>query len=134
MKIALIGCSKKKKDVTCEASQLYSESVLFYKTYKYCLKESYDKVFILSAKYLLLKPEQIICPYDMTIKSFSPNEKKQWAEQCFEQIKQQNLEQENFDFFTGIDYYKYLSNFLPNSTNFFKGLSIGQRLQFLNNQ
>ena len=50
MKLALIQCSARKKNISCEARLLYSESTLFKSSLSYTTLK-YDQVAILSAKY-----------------------------------------------------------------------------------
>jgi hypothetical protein len=76
LKIGFISCTKKKKGFSCPSEEMYSISPLFQKAYSYC-KDHYDKVYILSAKYGLLKPDQVIDPYDQTLNSMKIWEKKE---------------------------------------------------------
>ena len=131
MKVALISCSKAKQDYSCKAEEMYSKYVLFKKTYNYCF-ERYDCIVILSAKYGVLFPSEVINPYNLTLNDFSSKKKKEWAKNCYESIQKKFDLTSTFDFFTGINYYKELSKFLPNSKNILKGLGIGQRLSYLN--
>ena len=57
---------------------MYEPSALFSKAYRYALKK-YDLIGILSAKYGLLLPEEIIEPYDQTLKTMKKNQKQKWA-------------------------------------------------------
>ena len=59
MKIALISCTKQKREYKCPARELYSESAWFREAYCYA-KIVADKIFILSAKYGLV-PEKSYC-------------------------------------------------------------------------
>ncbi|MZP30421.1 hypothetical protein GTO91_11925 [Heliobacterium undosum] len=76
--VGLISCTKRKRAYACKACELYSASSLFQKAYSYCL-ERYDRVYILSAKYGLLLPDQWIDPYDETLKNMGVGKKKEWA-------------------------------------------------------
>ncbi|MGA8941654.1 MAG: DUF6884 domain-containing protein [Thermoactinomyces sp.] len=62
MQIAFVSCTRKKKDYPCSAENLYSASALFRKAFSFG-KDRYDKVYIVSAKYGLLKPDEEIEPY-----------------------------------------------------------------------
>ncbi len=66
--VALIACTKKKRQGTFEAKYLYDESPLFRKSYQYA-KQITDKIYILSAKYGLLKDSDVISTYDETLKN-----------------------------------------------------------------
>jgi len=64
---------------------MYSASDLFRKAYKYCTKK-YDCIAILSAKYGLLLPDDIIDPYNVTLNNMSSCEVKDWSERVFKQM------------------------------------------------
>ena len=65
---------------------MYSPSNLFKKAYHYATK-NYDIVAILSAKYGLLLPDDEIEPYDLTLKTMSRQQCKEWANNVFQQMK-----------------------------------------------
>ena len=78
---------------------MYSLSDLFSKTFAYCSK-NYDQVVILSAKYGLLFPDDMVEPYDLTLKKMSSAEVKDWAEMVFKQMqKRLNLDDVSTVFF-----------------------------------
>jgi hypothetical protein len=66
-KIAIIGCSKSKQNYTCRADEMYTGTI-FQKSYEVA-KQITDNIYILSAKYGLLKPDTIIEPYDLALLS-----------------------------------------------------------------
>lgn len=86
MQIAFVSCAKKKKDHPCSAENMYSASTLFRKAFS-CCKDRYDQVYILPAKYGLLKPDEEIEPYDVTLHNMSPVQKKKWAKQVYGQLR-----------------------------------------------
>ena len=67
MRIAIIGCSKSKQNYACRADEMYTGTI-FIKSYNVA-KQITDNVYILSAKYGLLKPDNIIEPYDLALLS-----------------------------------------------------------------
>lgn len=131
MKIALISCSKNKKSIDCIAEEMYSTSMLFKKTLDYCRRQKYDLIFILSAKYGVLSLNDEISPYELTLNSFSKNERKDWALKCFTNLLDKCLIEFQFDFYSGKIYFEELSKLLSYSTNILEGLGIGERLKFL---
>lgn len=131
MKTALIACSKNKMEFECEAQVMYSKSSLFKKTFNYC-QNKYSRIYILSAKYGVLKPTDKICPYNLTLNSFSKTEIKNWASNCFRQLCNMGDLDLEFDFYAGKVYITELAKLLPKSTNILAGMGIGQRLKFLN--
>lgn len=126
-KIGLVACSKTKKDGYYPAKQLYAGQ-LFKWAFKYC-KQNYDTVFILSAKYGLLCPDQKICAYDETLNDKGVYELKLWAFKVYHQIKDLNLEKEYFYFHCGRAYRKFLQSKLKGECPT-KGLGTGRQLHF----
>lgn len=74
MKIALLSCTSKKKNYTCPAYEMYSESSRFHKAYQFAKLVS-DKIFILSAKYGLLPEDRLIETYDESLHDKNAQEK-----------------------------------------------------------
>lgn len=65
--LVICGCSKTKKAIETEASELY-QGQIFRSIKKYAEDNNYELI-ILSAKYGLIKKSDIIAPYDQTIKT-----------------------------------------------------------------
>lgn len=108
MKIALISCTSKKKTYKCKASELYSESPRFALAYNYAKKNS-DKVYILSAKYGLVSDDEIIEPYNETLKDKSVEERKKWSENVLKNLESKfSLEDDEFLILAGVKYNEYL--------------------------
>lgn len=133
--IALVGCCKTKLSYTCEAKNMYCSS-LFKKTKKLIELNSLNW-FILSAKYGLIENNKIIDPYDSSLKSFSLNELKKWSFDVYQEIKNRKLN--NLIFYCGSKYHNnYLIELLNNNNICYripmKGLSLGQRLSYLNKE
>lgn len=72
-KISLVACLKTKLEKPAPARDLY-QSPLFQKASAYC-ERTYDRWFILSAKYGLLDPKFVIEPYDLSLKSMTREER-----------------------------------------------------------
>ena len=130
-KVTLISCVKKKLDLKSKAQDLY-QSPLFKKNLAYAKQINSDEIYILSAKYGLLKLNDMIEPYDKTLNKMNVSEKKKWSNEVFKQL--QNFElinSTNFIFLAGENYRKYLVEKLPHYEVPMKGLGIGKQLQFL---
>ena len=113
--LGLISCTKSKQDYECAAYEMYSTSDLFRKAYCYALN-TYDFVAILSAKYGLLFPDDIIKPYDLTLNTMRSQQRKEWAKTVFYQM-QNRLRLEDFDkifFHAGKKYREHLIPKLEN--------------------
>lgn len=136
MKIALISCTKLKKDYRCEAQEMYSPSSLFSKALRYVKSKDYDEIFILSAKYGLISLERIIDPYDETLNTYKTSDLKLWSVAQTPCIIAQYPKQ--VDFYTGEKYRKFIIPILELSgikcAVPLKGLGIGQQMQFYNKE
>ncbi len=63
--IVLVSCVKTKQDRRCRAGDMYT-SALFQKMMAYAQSLKPKRIFILSAKYGLLSPDDMIEPYEQT--------------------------------------------------------------------
>lgn len=108
--IALISCTKSKNEGACAAKDLYSASYRYNLAYKYAGLIA-DRIFILSAKYGLLKEDELIGPYDETLNDKSVGERRQWAETVVNQLSQvADLKNDRFILLAG---QTYLENIEP---------------------
>jgi hypothetical protein len=130
MKIALIGCVKKKISIRAKAELLY-DSTLFKYSIRYAKQEA-DKVFILLAKYGLISLDMIIEPYEVTLNTFSEEEIMIWSKVIYKQLKTMKLLDNDFIYLCGNNYKKYLIEWIPGEDPL-NGLSLGYRIQWLKN-
>ncbi len=131
MKIVLISCASKKLNHKALAKELYI-SQLFKLNMKYAQSLNPDKIFILSAKYGLLKPEEEIDSYNETLNKKTDSEIKTWAEKVLLELKKEaDLEKDEIIFLAGEKYRKYLIPKIKNYKTPLKGLGIGKQLKFL---
>jgi len=84
MRIALVSCAKRKRDIGSPARDLYV-SPLFRAQRRYAERVA-DQWYILSAKHGLLKPTQVIYPYDITLNQMTPDERRAWAKRVSRQL------------------------------------------------
>lgn len=107
--IILISCVKKKKTSKDKAKYLYISS-LFQKYWQFAQILNPDKIFILSAKHGLLDPEQVIEPYDESLNTMNTANKKIWANNVLNQMRDfgLNIEQDEFTILAGKNYRQYL--------------------------
>lgn len=130
-KIVLISCVSKKLNHKSKAQDLYI-SQLFQKNLQYAKSLNPDKIFILSAKYGLLRLNEEIEPYDKTLNKMRSNEIKEWANSVLNQLKKlTNLENDEFIFLAGNNYRRFLLPYLKHYKIPMLGLSIGKQLQWL---
>lgn len=134
MKIFLISCVKRKQQGVYAAKDLYISS-LFKKMFAYAKKNNADEIYVLSAKHGLINQETQIENYEETLNTKSIQEKKIWAENVFNNIK--NWDKTSHIYILGgKNYYYFLEKLLIQNgfkvTIPLKGLSIGKMLSFLN--
>ena len=132
-KIVLISCVSKKSPFKSKAEKLYL-SPLFKYNLDYAKSLNPSRIFILSAKYGLVKLDDEIEPYDQTLNMMSLNEKKEWAKKVLEKLKEEtNLREDEFIILAGENYRKFLTPHLSRFVIPLEGKGIGKQLQFLKN-
>jgi len=132
--VALISCVSKKCHKKSKTKDLYI-STLFKKNMAYAKKIEVDEIYVLSAKYGLLKLDDKIEPYDLTLNKMKSYQKREWSSAVLEQLtKLEDLESTNFIFLAGENYIKYLIEKLPYYEIPMRGMQIGKQLQFLTEQ
>jgi len=133
-KVVLISCVSKKLHHNSKAQDLYI-SPLFQKNLQYAKSLNPDKIFILSAKYGLLRLDEEIEPYDKTLNKMHSKEIKEWANSVLNQLeKLTDLENDEFIFLAGNNYRKFLLSYIKHYKIPMLGLSIGKQLQWLSNR
>lgn len=127
----LIACCKKKKDRPCKAVDLYT-STLFSYSLKFCTQRGLS-VYILSAKYRMIKGDKIIYPYDKTLLSMEKEEIDQW-EQCVASQVKNEFGSSPLLVLAGSKYLGF-SKLVENPIiDPLRGMGIGVRLSWLKNQ
>lgn len=134
MKIALVSCSKSKRNYPCQAKDMYTPSMLFKYSYDYA-KQIADQVYILSAQYGLLDENDNIVPYERTLNGQPPALKQNWANAVITQMKKRfDLEQDEFIILAGKDYSQYLLPRLKHYQLPLGNLQFGARIAYLKKQ
>lgn len=132
--IVLISCVSKKLDRKAKAEKIYTSS-LFKKNLTYAKSLNPSRIFILSAKYGLLKLTDEIEPYDKTLNKMNVSERKEWSKVVVNQLKSvADLKNDQFTFLAGDKYRKYLLPELEHIKIPMQGLKIGKQLQWLTKQ
>lgn len=130
-KVVLISCVKSKLNVPAKAKNLYT-SDLFRSSLQYAYYLKADNIYILSAKYGLVELDQVIIPYEMTLNNMGEPQKRAWAADVINSLRQKkDLNKDLFIILAGENYRKYL---LPAIKHFevpLEGLSFGQQLHEL---
>ncbi len=134
--IALVSCVKSKKAQASPARDLYT-SALFRKMRAYAERNA-DRWYILSAKYGLVHPDSMIEPYELTLKTMSRAERRNWADNTHGQMAGQGLLQPGtrFLWLAGRPYMEDLARLLAEQAqeNPMAGMPIGVRLHWLTQQ
>ena len=128
--LALISCSKGKSSETRHARFLYT-SQLFKAVSGYVTGE-YRQWVILSAKHGVLNPDETVCPYELSLNSFTRRERMEWSDRTAEQLLKMNLS--SVHIFAGRHYRDYLVPLLEAAgvavSVPLAGLGIGQQLSW----
>lgn len=128
-KIGLIACSSKKKNKPIEAQYLYN-SQLFKAGLKYLRSSGCHQIYILSAKYHVLKLTDIVMPYDLFLKKLNKEDKKSWNDKCHEQLIKLIKPEDLILSILGKDYeiaIEKLENKILKPT---EGLTVGYKLEY----
>jgi cytoplasmic iron level regulating protein YaaA (DUF328/UPF0246 family) len=129
-----LSCVKAKQNTKCAAEEMYI-SPLFKKSLQYAKTYQHANIYILSAKYGLLKLSDMIEPYDKTLNDMNKQERERWGIMVLEQCKDNNVDfNDETIFLCGKNYRKYISRYFPQSTNPLEHLGIGKQLQFYTRQ
>jgi cytoplasmic iron level regulating protein YaaA (DUF328/UPF0246 family) len=84
MRIALVSCVKAKRATPTPARDLYT-STLFQGLRAYAIAHA-DQWFILSAEYGLLRPDEVVLPYERTLNRMRQPDRIRWAQRVQEQL------------------------------------------------
>lgn len=130
-KVVFISCVSKKLSHKAKAQDLYV-SPLFKLNLAYAKKLKPDKIYILSAKHGLLRPNDTIAPYDTTLNTMHDRERRVWGARVMTQLHGKvNLQKDKFVFLAGGRYRKYLMPHMIHVEIPMMHLGIGKQLQFL---
>jgi len=130
-RIVLISCVKSKLNHPARAEHLYI-SPLFKYNLAYARKLKPNHIFILSAKYGLLRLTDKIAPYEKTLKTMPVAERRAWAESVLAKLsKYASLSNDDFIFLAGDSYREYLIPQIQHYQIPFEGVSFGNQLKAL---
>jgi len=134
--ISLVQCVSKKQNSPQMAKDLYT-SQLFVNASAYAEKIS-DEWFIISAKYGLVKPTDVLAPYDVTLKDMSAAERRKWADRVFSDLKPYIRKTDTVVILAGViyrkDLVKKIEDFGCKVEIPMKGLRIGEQVSWLKKQ
>src|SRR3954447_20698251 len=88
MRIALVACCGQKLDRAAPAQELYT-GPLFRRAAAYA--RTFDGWYILSAKYGLVRPDEVIVPYDCTLLTMRAADRLAWGERAAGQMAEAGI-------------------------------------------
>lgn len=132
MKVAVINCGSDKVHKQCKAKDLYTGS-LFLASRFFC-ESNYKQYCILSAKYHVLLPDDVVDYYDLYLGSLSKKDKDVWNKITATQLLEKFPVGTEFDFYTSK---MYLEGVLPilkqndvSYTTNLNNLGLGYKIQW----
>lgn len=131
-RIGLVACASKKASEPTEARYLYT-SPLFRAASTY-VSNTCDRWFILSAKHGLVLPDQVIEPYDLTLKDVGQSGRRAWRDRVLAHLRELGLFGKNaiaatFELHAGEHYRRQLERPLRATTPL-QFMRIGEQLQW----
>lgn len=133
-KIVLVSCVSEKAATASPARDLYT-SDWFIKAARYAGQIT-EEWYILSAKYGLVQPDQVLEPYNATLKTMGKSARQAWARQVFAALKPRLSPGDMVVFLAGQAYREFLldqvSRLGCKVEVPMEGLRIGEQMQWLN--
>ena len=131
--VCLVPCASRKGVTPARARDLY-RSPLFLKM-RAVVEELDAAWFILSAKHGLLRPEERIDPYNLTLNTMRVAERRSWARKVIGQMEEGLLPVDRVIVLAGHKYREFLMDWLTRHASRVEtplaGLRIGKQLQLL---
>ena len=129
-RVCLVSCAKSKLDVPAPGCELYT-SPLFQKSAAFAIRFC-EEWGILSAKYGLVMPDQVVGPYDEVLADKSQGKRIQWTRQVNDAL-QDRWPDALFVVLAGPLYAEAVKWPVKLPAEFpLEGMQIGERLQWLN--
>ena len=101
--------------------------------WKYAESLHPDEIYILSAKYGLLRPDDLISPYEQTLNAAKDAQIRKWSIMIADQIRKAGIDRtQQAIFLCGKNYRKYIRNLFKNSSAPCSHMGIGKQIQFFN--
>ena len=131
--IHLVSCAARKQPVPAPAKCLYT-SALFRKARSHVVGTSLPW-FILSAEYGLVRPDEVIAPYDRTLNTMSVADRRCWARGGLMQLEPHLEGVTEVVFLAGLRYREFLTPSLQRRGLLvsvpMQGFRIGEQLRWL---
>jgi hypothetical protein len=85
MRIGLVGCVKSKLTHAAAARDLYTSQL--FRGGRCAVERSCERWFILSALHGLVEPDRVLEPYERTLTTASPSQRRAWSERVLGRIE-----------------------------------------------
>ncbi len=132
-RVALVSCVKQKRDSAASARDLYL-SQLFRSLRQYAEMHA-DAWYVLSAEHGVLRPDQVVEPYERTLNKMPRRERVAWAQRVQQQLLEILPPDAEVILLAGLRYREEIEPFLRKrgfSVSVpLEGLKIGKQLQRL---
>ena len=134
--VYLVSCVSLKRAEPAPAKDLYISP--WFRLARAHIEATGCPWFILSAKYGLVAPDQILAPYEQTLNSMSVSERREWATMVWAQMAQELPVASRIVVLAGMRYREHLIDYLRQRAPVIEipmeGLPIGKQLQWLRRQ
>jgi hypothetical protein len=134
-RVALVSCVKQKRDTSAPARDLYL-SPLFRGFRRYAESRA-DSWYILSAEHGVLRPEQVVEPYERTLLAMPKRERVSWGRRVRQQLLDLLPSDAEIVLLAGTRYREEIEPFLRERFSVsvpMEGLRIGEQLRWLRQQ
>lgn len=132
-RISLVACVARKRDAQVQAAELYT-SDWFVKARALVVATGFPW-FILSAKYGLLAPDDLVAPYNVTLTAMRSPDRRAWADMVTSQMARRLPAADEVVVLAGVRYREGLLPWLraryPIVRVPMEGLSIGRQLRWM---
>lgn len=132
-RVALVSCVKTKSNHALPAKDLYISD--WFKKARALVERSETEWFILSAEHGILDPNDVIEPYERTLKTMGVAEKRAWAARVASQMETKLPAADEVIVLAGMDYRTYLMPYLRSRFASvvipMEGLTSGRQLNWL---
>jgi cytoplasmic iron level regulating protein YaaA (DUF328/UPF0246 family) len=133
VRVALVSCVKSKRPTSAPAAELYT-SALFRGLRTYA-ENNADRWYVLSAAHGLVRPDQVLDPYEKTLNRMRRAERDAWARSVQTALEDVLPRGADILMLAGERYREGLIPFLQNRGHVvdvpLQGLPFGKQLQFL---
>ena len=132
--VALVGCGGQKQDTAAPARSLYTSN--YFQLKREFAETFADKWYVLSAEHGLVEPDEVLEPYDTTLKSMTSYHRERWADDVQQALP--DLSDARVIALAGADYLEPLRGLLENEAADLRtplaGMGIGSQMGFMRDE